>query len=140
MSGLGLSRNYSIASALVAMKKLGTEVVLDFVMKCKMNNFMVENAVQAAILSDQDKWILSLPIAEVRENSPLVFDDLIIIRQPRAPILDAPDQGEHSEPSSSENCGPTGLEDRVKTLLAELADLQKNVEGYVDKHPEDQTF
>jgi hypothetical protein len=134
-------RSVSIASALLAMRKLGVDTVIDFSVKCRLPDFMLEHTMQASLLIGQDRWILHLPPVQAREGTVPILDEMTVIRQTETePVLGPEDSDEHISESLPETCDPEDFEPEEDLLHVESILRQKYVEGRENGGLEDLPF
>jgi hypothetical protein len=129
-------RNISIVSALKAMKNLGADVTIDFVLRNQMSNELLEHTIQAAALHFQDRWISGLPVAEVRPDPPAFFDEMTILRTEPLPILADQSKGEHIALLRSGSGAPITLLHRIIARLGSLIGLRTYADSHESASPE----
>ena len=134
------ARAASIASALIAMRRLGVDAVIDFSIKCRLPDFLLEHTMQASLLMGQDKFTLSFPIVQAKEGSPVILDHMTTIRSAPVPVVEIEDQGEHISESLPESCDQEDFEPEIDSLLAEQVVRQTYGEGRGNGDFEDLPF
>jgi len=133
-------RAASIAQAIIAMRKLGVNQVIDFSVKCGLPDALLGHTAVAAGLMARDKWILSLPVVQAREGALVILDEMTVIRSEREPVLGTEDPSEHTVESLPENCDQEDFEPEIDLLLAEQVVRQTYGEDHGNGDLEDPPF
>ncbi len=133
-------RAASIAQAIIAMRKLGVNQVIDFSVKCGLPNTLLGHTAVAAGLMVQDKWILSLPVVQAREGALVIMDEMTVIRSEREPVLEPEDPGGSISESLPEICDQEDFEPEIDLCLAEQVVRQTYGEDRGSGGPEDLPF
>jgi hypothetical protein len=94
MEGIMDARTASISQALIAMRKLGVDQIIEFSVKVGLPNVLLGHTAIAAGLMGQDKWILSLPVVIAKEGTPPILDEMTVIRQTEREPIVAEDRSE----------------------------------------------
>lgn len=112
-------RAASIAAALVAMRRLGVNQIIDFTIKERLPIVLLEHIAQAAMLMDQDRFILSLPIVKAKEGTLVIMDEMTVIRSEPTSVVEIEDQDGSTAESLPESCDQEEIEPEIDLLLAE---------------------
>ena len=124
------ARAASIASALIAMRRLGVDAVIDFSIKCRLPDFLLEHTMQASLLMGQDRFVLRLPIVQAKEGSPIIMDHMTVIRTDPMPVVGPDELGDDIPEALSNECETGEFEPEVDLVLAEQVARQAFIEDY----------
>jgi hypothetical protein len=123
------ARAASIAQALLAMRRLGIDFVIDFSVKCGVPDFMLEHTMQASLLMGQDKFTLSLPVVLAKEGSLPILDHKTTIRTDPIPVVEPEGLDEHTVESLPESC-EEDFDPEIDLVLAEQVMRKTYEEGH----------
>lgn len=79
-------RFLSISKVLLAINGLGPTFVTDYSLKSHVPDYLLEHVIQAICMFDIIKWVGRLPVAVVKPESDVIYDDLTVVRHVPGPI------------------------------------------------------
>ena len=111
-------RFISISKVLTATKSFGPTFLIDYSIKSKVSNELLEHVVQAICMFDIIQWVGRLPVTVIRKESEVIYDDLTVLRHIQGPITNKIEEDviPASEMEGSALSEPCNTEDDMKQI------------------------